>query len=397
MHICFLCNEYPPGPHGGIGTFTRTLGRALAAQRMDVTAIGFYPIVREAHENDHGVRVIRLPHSRVRGAGFVLNGLRLRQALRRLHETSPIDVLEGQENSLAMLPRHFIAAKTIRMHGGHHFFSVTLGKRPRAWRGWIEKRSFGRSDFRCGVSRFVVRKTCSLLGMSPEGIEVIPNPIDAALFAPRPSNGDDGLVMFVGTVCEKKGVRQLMLAIPRILAAVPHARVWVVGPDSTDRSTGGSYTESMRRLLPAHAAPRVTFTGAIDNARLPETMAAATVCVYPSHMEALPMTFLEGMSMGKPVVASAAGPGPEVIQDGVSGLLCDPRDPASIADQVTRVLTDPQLGRRLGARARQEVATRFSIDVLVTRNLDWYRGCVARFRSAEASQDRSTPRATRQS
>jgi glycosyltransferase involved in cell wall biosynthesis len=397
MHICFLCSEYPPGPHGGIGTFTRTLGRALAARGAEVTAIGIYPVVRETHENDLGVRVVRLPHSRVRGAGFFLNGLRLRNALRRLHETSPIDVLEGQENSLAMLPRRFIAPKTIRMHGGHHFFAVTLGRKPKPWRGWIEKRSFRRSDFRCGVSRFVVTKTCALLGMSPDGIEVIPNPIDTTLFAPRPGVAADGLVMFVGTVCEKKGVRQLMLAVPQILAAVPQAQVMVVGPDSIDESTGGSYTESMRRLLPAHAAPHVTFTGPIDNAQLPETMARATVCVYPSHMEALPIAFLEAMAMGKSVVASGAGPGPEVVDDGVSGLLCDPHDPASIAEQVTRVLTDPELARRLGERAQREVATRFSVEVLVDRNLDWYRGCMERFRPLRGQQRHSTRRTTRQS
>lgn len=397
MHICFLCSEYPPAPHGGIGTFTRTLGRALAGRGAEVTAIGLYPVPRETHENDHGVRVIRLAHSRVRGAGLLLNGLRLRRALRRLHATSPIDVLEGQENSLAMLPRRFIAPKTIRMHGGHHFFAVTLGKKPKAWRGWIEKRSFRRSDFRCGVSRFVVLKTCALLGMSPEGIEVIPNPIDTALFAPRPAAAVDRAVMFVGTVCEKKGVRQLMLAVPQILAAVPDAVLWVVGPDSKDETTGGSYTESMRRLLPAHALPHVVFTGPVDNARLPETMARAVVCVYPSHMEALPIAFLEGMAMGKPVVASRAGPGPEVVDDGVSGLLCDPHDPVSIANQVTRVLKDPELARRLGARAQQEVATRFSSEVLVTRNLDWYRGCVARFRSAGVSHPHNTRRTTSQS
>jgi glycosyltransferase involved in cell wall biosynthesis len=303
-------------------------------------------------------------------------------------------VIEGQENSLAMLPRRFVAPKTIRMHGGHHFFSVTLGKQPKAWRGWIERRSFGRSDFRCGVSRFVVMKTCTLLAMSAEGIEVIPNPVDAALFAPRPEVVAGAVVLFVGTVCEKKGVRQLMLAIPQILDAVPQAELWVVGPDSPDESTGGSYTESMRRLLPPRAAPRVTFTGPLENARLPEMMAKAAVCVYPSHMEALPIAFLEAMAMGKPVVASGAGPGPEVVEDGVSGLLCDPHDPASIATQVTRLLTDPDLARRLGERAHREVGTRFSLDVLVDRNLSWYQRCVDRFRSVPASPPRSTRRTT---
>ena len=84
--------------------------------------------------------------------------------------------------------------------------------------------------------------------------------------------------------------------------------------------------------------------------------------------------------MGRPVVASSTGPGPEVIDDGVSGLLCDPHDPTSIAAQVIRVLIDPALQDRLGRNAVQAIAARFSIDVLADRNLDWYRRCVERYR-----------------
>lgn len=380
MHIGFLCNEYPPGPHGGIGTFTRTLGRALAGRGHEVTVVGLYPVARETREEDHGVRVVRVPHSGLRGAGFFINGARLRGALRRIHAESPIDLLEGQENSLAMLPRRFVAPKTIRMHGGHHFFAVTLGRKPRPWRSWVEKRSFSRADFRCGVSRFVVDTTCALLGESSEGIEVLPNPVDISLFSPRPGRSHSCTVMFVGTVSEKKGVRELILAAPQILQAVPQADIRVIGPDSRDPDTQGSYTEAIRRLLPTAMLERVVFTGPVENLRLPDTMADAAVCVYPSHMEALPIAFLEGMAMGKPVVASAAGPGPEVIEDGVTGLLCQPKDPQSIAEQVIRVLRDPELSRRLGDRARQEVEARFSVEILADRNVAWYRSCVERYR-----------------
>jgi glycosyltransferase involved in cell wall biosynthesis len=187
--------------------------------------------------------------------------------------------------------------------------------------------------------------------------------------------------VFVGTVAEKKGVRQLVQAMPEIIAAVPAARLRIVGPDSRIEGTDESYTEALRRTIPPDVASRIEFTGRVENTALPDILAAATVCVYPSHMEALPIAFLEGMAMARPVVASRTGPGPEVIEDGVSGLLCDPHDPRSIAAQVIRVLTDRTLQQTLARNAAAAVASRFSIDVLADRNLQWYRRCVERYRT----------------
>src|SRR4051812_36679443 len=129
MHICFLCNEYPPHPHGGVGTVTQTLARALVKHDHHASVVGIYRGRRadEAIESDQGVHVVRLAHTSVRGAGLLVNGARLRAALYRLHEGRSIDVLEGPEASLALIPPAFPARTAIRMNGGHHFFAVTLG------------------------------------------------------------------------------------------------------------------------------------------------------------------------------------------------------------------------------------------------------------------------------
>jgi len=380
MHICFLCHEYPPGAHGGIGTFTQTLGRALVAQGHAVTAVGVYAIGEEIRERDQGVDIVRLPHSRVKGAGLLINGSRLRSAIRRIHREKPIDLIEGQENSLAMLPRRFVAAKLIRMHGGHHFFSVMLGGKPRPWRSWIEKRSFGRADFLCAVSRFVAERTANLLGLDVDAIKIIHNSVDTSAFGPQPAIQENPtLVLFVGTLAEKKGVRHLILAMPHVVADCPRAELWLFGRDSTDPATGLSYQATVSQLIPEALKGRITFRGLIDNARLPEILATAAVCVYPSHMEALPIAPLEAMAMERAVVGPETGPGPEVIEHGVSGLLCDPYDPKSIAAQIVRLLNDPEFRHRLGHRARHDVETRFSISTLVQENIAWYEQCVSRF------------------
>ena len=80
--------------------------------------------------------------------------------------------------------------------------------------------------------------------------------------------------------------------------------------------------------------------------------------------------------MGKPVVASRTGPGPEVIEDGASGLLCNPHDSHSIAHSVIRVLKDRELASRLGKAARQRAAAEFSVEKLVVKNEEFYHRCL---------------------
>ena len=377
MRICLLCNEYPPGPQGGVGSVTRTLGRALVTRGHHVTVVGTYPPERAGVEDDRGVRVVRLAHTRVRGAGFVANGARLGRTLWSLHRESPFDVLEGPESSLAMVPKGLPAEKIIRMHGGHHFFAVTLGAAPRPWRSWLERRSFGRADALCAVSRYVGETTRGLLGLGGRPIEVLPNPVDVSLFRPRPEIPEEpGVVLFAGTVCEKKGVRQLVQALPAVIEAVPHARLVVAGRDWTDPGTGESFTEGLRRLVPPGLADRVDFLGRVEHDDLPALIARSQVCAFPSHMEAQGLVVVEGMAMGKAVVASRTGPGPELIDDATSGLLCDPYDPASIAERVVRLLKDPGLRRRVAAGARERAVGCFSVDVLAGRNEAFYERCL---------------------
>lgn len=373
MHICYLCDEYPPAPHGGIGTVVHTLGRALVRRGHAVTVLGTYDRKWQGTTVDDGVEIVRLPHAEIKGSGFVVNGARLRRALAAMHEKRPIDVLEGSELSFASLPRRLPYPTVIRMHGGHHFFAVTLGRRPKPWRSWLEKRSFARATHLCAVSQFVAHTTRQLLGLGDREIEVILNPVDVTHFCPpRHPAIHRSLVLFVGTVCEKKGIRQLTEAMARIVERIPDARLLVCGRDSSDRA-GHSYTEQLRQTIPAHLADRVLFQGPVTHASLPQVLAEAAVCVYPSHMEALGLASMEALATGKAVVATVSGPGPEVIEDGVSGLLCNPRDPISIAEQVIAVLADRALRERLGQEARRRAVAHFGLDVLVPRNEAFYR------------------------
>ncbi len=208
-------------------------------------------------------------------------------------------------------------------------------------------------------------------------IEILPNPVDSERFRPRPEEAViPGLLGFVGMLCEKKGIRQLVAAMPEIAAAVPKARLFVFGRDAIDPRTGRSFQQGLEAAIPGEIRPSITFRGHVDNTRLPAELGPVQALVFPSHMEALPVAWLEGMAMGKPLVASNTGPGPEVIRDGIDGLLCNPHDPHSIAGSVIRLLQDRSLAERLGAAARRRVLEDFSVDRLVEKNLGFYERCL---------------------
>jgi len=348
------------------------MARALVRRGCSVTAIGVYSGASVTGD-DQGVRVIRLKASPVPNTGFLVTGFRLRQALHNLHATNPLDIIEGPELSFALLGSSLPGRKVIRMHGGHHFFATTLHRKPAVWRSWQERRSFRIATDICAVSRFVADTTSELLSLTGRPIEILPNPVDVKAFAPQPAISEEpGWILFVGAVCEKKGIRQLVLAMPQILAAVPHARLLVAGRDRKIRETGESFTESLRKLTPPAVMNRISFLGPVAHESLPAVLARSQICVYPSHMEALPMAWLEALAMGKVVVAGNTGPASEVVEDGISGLLCNPFDPDSIARQVITVLTQPDLARNLALNARRRAVKEFAVDVLADRNLVFY-------------------------
>jgi glycosyltransferase involved in cell wall biosynthesis len=373
MHICYLCNEYPPSPHGGIGSFTQTLAQALVKRGHQVSVVGAYAQDVEDHYNDMGVAVYRVPTGHIRGTRMILTAVRLSRTVGKIHSHSPVDILEGPELSFGLLNVNSPCVRLIRMNGGHHFFSITLGKKLRPVRSWLERRSFNHVNNLCAVSNYVAETTRNILRLGDRPIEILPNPVDISQFQPSSEVKETtGLILFVGTVVEKKGIRELILAFPEILKKFPGARLWVIGRDWRNPETGQSTVALLRDLIPDEVKPAIEFRGPVEHSRLPELLSQAQICAYPSHMESQGIVVIEGMAMGKAVVASQTGPGPEIIEHGVSGLLCNPFKPESIAEQIILALTDDQLRRRLGQEARKQATERFSIDTLVVRNEAFY-------------------------
>jgi glycosyltransferase involved in cell wall biosynthesis len=172
-------------------------------------------------------------------------------------------------------------------------------------------------------------------------------------------------VVFVGRLVPQKDPL-LIAAIAARLAGTGVA-VTIVG--------GGEKEGEVKSLLAREMADgRVEVTGAVDRRRALAELAAASVLVLPSQWEGLPITLLEALALGVPVVAAAVGGVPEIVDEGVGGILIGGRDPQSYSDAVGKLLGDRALRRRLGDAGRERIAERFTL----ARCLEQYRALYSR-------------------
>lgn len=205
-------------------------------------------------------------------------------------------------------------------------------------------------------------------GRADAAYSVVPNGVDLSRFtvpaprcALRRETGVPGSAVLVGVVARlepEKGHQYLVAAWPDVVAAAPDAWLAIVGEGSTCAAL-----REQAAALPAPARDRIIFTGRRED--VSALTADLDIAVLPSLREAQGISILEAMARRKPVVASAVGGIPEVVADGVSGLLVPPADPPALATAIARLAASPSLRARMGDAGYRIVADRFSMEAHV--------------------------------
>ena len=214
------------------------------------------------------------------------------------------------------------------------------------------------------------RKMIEVEGVDPDTIRLIPNGI------PDPEPGDGGAVRrelgipedapVIGVVCElraQKGLEVLFAAAAQVRQELPELRVLVAG-DGPERE---GLEEEARRL---DLDGTVRLLGIRRD--VPALLDALDVAVLSSDYEGSPLSVMEYMAAGKPVVSTRVGGVPELVEDGVHGLLVEPRDPDALAAAIGRLLHDPAEARRLGEQGRERQQRELSLDAMVRKIEDLY-------------------------
>lgn len=230
------------------------------------------------------------------------------------------------------------------------------------------------NDVVSGADRVVticdgLRQDLIARGFAPEKISIMPNGVDLAMFGdPLPRDaalaselalGDGPVIGFLGSFYPYEGVDDMIAAMPAIVAEVPDARLLLVG--------GGPAEAELRAQAAASSASEaIRFVGRVPHHAVDRYYSLVDVVCYPRKAMRLtelvtPLKPLEAMAQGKLVAASDVGGHRELIQNGVTGTLFAPDDPAALAASMVDLL-----GNRAGWGARREVARHF-----VRESHDW--------------------------
>lgn len=244
------------------------------------------------------------------------------------------------------------------------------------WMSPMLQRAIHRADAVIAISRYVAS---SLIGggVRSECVHVVPNAIDVARWAP--GEGRDTrraefaftpqhvVLLSVSRLFPGKGAAELLRAFAEVRRSHPHVRLLIVG-----REVETGYEAELQRLAAGlGVSDAVVFTG--QRSDVPSLMAAADIFAMPSQFEPFGLVYLEAMAMELPVVALDNGGTPEVVEDGVVGLLSAAGHQDSLIANISRLVIDPTLRRDMGRRGRTRAATAFTMDSLG-------RGCESVYR-----------------
>jgi len=202
-------------------------------------------------------------------------------------------------------------------------------------------------------------------GAPRERIHLIMNGADLRRFSPLPQSEAASqrpygpkMIFACRQLFPRKGIRFLISAVAQLRARHPELKLMIAG-DGFERP------ELERQAAQLGIAERTTFLGWVANADLPQYFRACAMLVMPSLEEGFGIPAAEAMGCEAPVVATDAGGLPEVVEDGITGLIVPKGDADAMAAAIDRLLSDPALARRMGEAGRARALARF----------DWMRSC----------------------
>jgi glycosyltransferase involved in cell wall biosynthesis len=229
-----------------------------------------------------------------------------------------------------------------------------------------------------------IRRVAIAGGVKPDRVQVVYSGLDLSAKKAqvprgviRQRHGVPAGHLLIGTVANlfpRKGYEYLLAALSDVRARVPHIHCVIVGEGDA------GYQHTLLNLVKdKNLDAVVTFAGFQSDVL--EYMADFDVLVLPSILEGFGIVLLEGMAMGKPVVASRVGGIPEAVEDGVTGILVPPADSSKLADALVHLLEQPALRHSMGEAGRKRVETLFALKNTVQELEGIYRTVLSEAKS----------------
>lgn len=374
MNVCLLSDKYPPDP-GGLAVSARRLALGLAGAGHTAHVCAPDPALLPGQTAEailDGVYLHRLgAHRRsddTRSDWF--------ERVVYLHQTHRFDLLHGYylagAGFVAVYAARYLGLPAIVSARGNDLDRTVFDPGQAGPILW----ALANASVVTAVSTDLARRARALSGRE---VRVIPNGVDAGLFAPAEKDaalaaqfraGEAPLVGFVGEARQKKGLGVLLPAFGRAVAGGSPAHLLLVGRARPEAAEMVAVFQARQPGAPVSVVPQV------DHHRLPAWYNLLDILVLPSLRDGLPNALLEGMACGRAVIASRAGGIPDVVCHGQNGWLVPPGDEAALAAALAALLARPDERAALGRAARATVTEKFTPAAELAANLALYADLV---------------------
>lgn len=394
MRIAFLSDDFPPESFGGAGISTYELAVGMQQAGHDVFVITTCRTERDAGETDYqGLKVLRLYsnyHERWRAYRSLYNPPVVQQVSKLLKDIRPdvvhannvhyhlsyhvLKLAKQEARAVVFTARDVMAfnyGKLVTDRYLEHFDCYTTWidhitqakKRWNPFRNVFIKRYLGYVDKLCAVS-VALKRALEQNGI--KNVEVIHSGADvetwhvpsAGVSQFRKQHGllDKKVILFGGRLSGAKGGRVTLKAMVEIAKEIPNAALMIVG--KYDRYTAHMKAEAQKLGID----DKLVFMGWVERDTMKLVVASCDIVLVPSVcFDAFPRAVLEASAAGKPVVGTCYGGAPELVIDGVTGYVVNPRQPREVANRTIDLLKDPEKAKSFGTAGQDQVGRNFNL------------------------------------
>lgn len=219
------------------------------------------------------------------------------------------------------------------------------------------------------ISEYNKKYLSNNIGVSNR-IEVVRCGINLNKFHLNRETNVDGIakILVVARLIEKKGLEYLIKAMPLVIAKIPNCELTIVG--------SGPLNDFLHQLVNEMVVGKyVQFRGSVPDSELMQCYENTDMFVLPCTIEkngnqdGIPVAIMEAMAMGLPVISTSVSGIPELVENGVSGLLVQPMDENALADAMIELLDNPDMRHNMGQNARKRIADEFNVEIEVGKQV----------------------------
>lgn len=382
MKVCMVMST-PFPPCDGIGYHVYSLSKELIRNGHQITVITRGEGGEFTSDEFEGISILRAPFLPTYPLHIWTHGIWADRHVRSclddcdiVHYHTPLVPLLDHSAPAIVTVHSSMIEEIDQMEAGFFLRKMMLQGMTRTFTRWFMDRTLRSANRVIAVSTSVQDELRRHFG-NFDNVEVVPNGVDTEFFVPNPEPSEKDYVLYVGRLSYRKGLLELMDAFERVSRS-SHAELVLCGK--------GPLRPVLEGLaIKKGIQERVRFTGFVTRQELLSLYQHARAFVAASSYETGPLTVLEAMSCGIPVVVTKVGIMPDVIKDGENGRFVEIGDSSGLSATLSEVLSDRDGSSRLGANARAAMLDGYRWQGIASRIADLYEKAAYEGRSADPS------------